>query len=321
MMRPLRRFRTRWRPAALACMVAAMTCPGAAAGPTPAGCAGRVVARHVAGSPVCVPAAPQRIVTLDPWLTLGTLQELGAPFVGAPLIGIQEPHVRAALEPEVVDVGHPLQPSLERLAGLNPDLILGSSYLHAQTHEGLSRIAPTLLIDPIDWKEHFRLIAELTGHAQRAAEIIRSYEARTARLRAGMPDIRVSVVRISPSGFQVYLQGPAAYGPYAVLEEAGIRRTDYEITRDQTVLKRPDWEEIAALEGDVLLYVVVSGYDTAQDDALEAETRANPFWQMLPAVRAGRAYRVERGHWMGFSGAGSAHKVLDDIERFVLGAP
>lgn len=310
-----------WRPATLAGTILAVTVPFVVADPAIAGCAGRIVARHVAGSPVCVPAKPQRIVTLDPWQSLGILQELGEPIVGAPLIGIQEPHVRAALGPEVVDVGHPLQPSLERLVGLKPDLIIGSSYLHGPSLDSLSRIAPTLLIDPIDWKEHTRLMAELTGHAERAAELLSSYEARAATIRSRVPDIRVSVVRIAPSGFQVYLQGPAAYGPYAVLQEAGIQRTAYEVTSDQTVLKRPDWEEIAALEGDVLLYVVVSGYDTAQDDALEAETLANPLWQMLPAVRAGRAYRVERGSWMGFSGAGSAHKVLDDIEQFVLGAP
>lgn len=310
-----------WRPATLAGAILAVTVPYVVADPAIAGCPGRVVARHVAQSPVCVPADPQRIVTLDPWQSLGMLQELGEPIVGAPLIGIQEPHVRAGLGHEVVDVGHPLQPSLERLVALKPDLIIGSSYLHGPSLDALSRIAPTLLIDPIDWKEHTRLLADLTGHAERAAELIGSYEARAATVRARRPDIRVSVVRISPSGFQVYLQGPAAYGPYAVLEEAGIQRTAYEVTNDQTVLKRPDWEEIGALEGDVLLYVVVSGYDTAQDDALEAETRANPLWQMLPAVRAGRAHRVERGHWMGFSGAGSAHKVLDDIERFVLWAP
>ncbi|WP_018391674.1 iron-siderophore ABC transporter substrate-binding protein [Ancylobacter sp. FA202] len=310
-----------WATVRCAATVAALACTAAAAEPSLAGCAGRVVVRHVLGSPVCVPSRPQRIVTLDPWLSLGMLQELGEPVVGAPLIGVQEPHVRAALGPEVVDVGHPLQPSLERLVGLKPDLIIGSSYLHGSSYDSLSRIAPTLLIDPIDWKAHFRLMAEVSGHAERADALIGAYEARAAALRSRVPDIRISVVRIGPSGFQVYLQGPAAYGPYAVLQEAGIRRTEYEITSDQTVVKRPDWEEIAALEGDVLLYVVVSGYDTAQDDALEAETLANPLWQMLPAVRAGRAYRVERGHWMGFSGAGSAHKVLDDIERFVLGAP
>lgn len=315
------RARGLWRRAALAGALLAVSLSCVAAEPAMPGCSGRVVTRHVAGSPVCVPAKPQRIVTLDPWQTLGILQELGEPVIGAPLIGIEEPHVRAALAPDVADVGHPLQPSLERLVGLKPDLIIGSSYLHGTSQDALARIAPTLLIDPINWKEHFRLVAELTGHAERAAELLHAYEARAAAIRARLPDLTVSVVRVAPSGFQVYLQGPAAYGPYAVLEEAGIRRTAYEVTHDQTILKRPDWEEIAALEGDVLLYVVVSGYDSAQDDALEAETRANPLWQMLPAVRAGRAYRVERGSWMGFSGVGSAHKVLDDIEQFVLGAP
>ena len=43
----------------------------------------------------------------------------------------------------------------------------------------------------------------------------------------------------------------------------------------------------------------------------------NPLWSMLPAVRAGNVHRVDPGTWMEFSGAASAHRVLDDIERFV----
>ncbi|CAA0112628.1 putative siderophore-binding lipoprotein YfiY [Starkeya nomas] len=287
-----------------------------------AACEGRIVATHIMGEPVCVPAHPQRIVTLDPLLSLGMLRELGVPFVGVPMLGIQDQEIRGEVETQnVVDLGHPLQPDLERIAGLNPDLIIGASYLHGQSLGNIARIAPTLLIEHIDWKEHLRLVARITGKSAEADEIIGTYETRAAAIRARVPNLRVSVVRISPTGFQVYLDGPAAYGPYAVLREAGVRRTDYEVTADTTIVKRPDWEELAALDGDVLLYVPVNGYDPAQDDALEVATVANPFWQMLPAVSAGRAHRVGRGPWMGFAGATSAHKVLDDIERYVLPTP
>lgn len=106
-----------------------------------------------------------------------------------------------------------------------------------------------------------------------------------------------------------------------MLREAGIRRTASETTTDNTVAKRADWEEVAALDGAILLYVVVSGLDPGPDDALAAATVANPLWQMLPAVRTGRAHRVGRGTWMGFHGVASAHRVLDDIERLILATP
>lgn len=277
------------------------------------------MARDVLGAPVCAPVAPKRIVALDPWLTLGMLFELGVPPVAAPLVGIQDSGVREeAARAGMADLGLPLEPSLERIAAFAPDLIVGSSSMHAKIGRAASRIAPTILIDPIDWKQQFRLLAGLVGRTEQAERMLRAYEARAAALKARAPDRAVSVVRVAPSGFQVYLDGPASYAPYAVLREAGIKRTPYETTTDRTVVKRPGWEQLAGLQGDVLLVVVVSGYDPSQDDRLATETFANPLWKMLPAVRAGEVHRVDRATWMGFHGVASAHRVLDDVERYLL---
>ncbi len=285
------------------------------------GCTGRLFSHPALGAaPVCVPKDPQRIVVLDPQLSLGMLFELGVPVLATPQTGFQDEEIRQmAGAREVLDIGHPLQPSLERLVALRPDLVIGDTYLHGGLQPALERIAPTVLIAPVNWQEHFRLLADLTNRGEQAEALLAAYRSRVDAIRARVPaDMTVSVVRIGPDRFQVYLDGPAAYAPYAVLAEAGIKRSAYETTETDEVLKRPGWEEIEALSGDILLYVVVSGYDPAPDDALAATTTANPFWQMLPAVAAGRAYRVDRGAWMGFRGIASAMAVLDDIERHVL---
>ena len=104
----------------------------------------------------------------------------------------------------------------------------------------------------------------------------------------------------------------------SVLRDAGVKRTPYETSSDETVLKRPDWEGLSALEGDVLLYVVGGGHHSDPKRELETETTSNPLWQMLPAVKTGRAHRVDSVSWMEFSGLGSANRVLDDIERYVV---
>lgn len=292
-----------------------------AAVPAWASCEGRTLTADVYDAPVCIPAKPKRIVTLDPLLTLGALLELDAPVAGAPLMVVQDAGVRAAAEQAgVADLGSPWEPSLERVVALEPDLILGGAHFHGQIYEQLSSIAPTVLMDPATWKDHLALLAEIVGRTDQAEDALRAYEDRAASIKERMPDITVSVIRIAPHGLQVYPDGPGAYAPYAVLREAGVKRSRYET--DGTSVKRPDWEEIAQLDGDVLLYVVVAGgTDFAGDDALEAATVANPFWQMLPAVQAGRAHRVDRATWMGFHGIASAHRVLDDIERFILTKP
>ncbi len=75
-----------------------------------------------------------------------------------------------------------------------------------------------------------------------------------------------------------------------------------------------------ALDGDILLYIV-GGVNNSATSGRHEEVLANPLWQMLPAVKAGRVHRLDPAIWMEFSGVGSAHRVLDDVERFVVAAP
>lgn len=285
-----------------------------------AACDGRVISDGVYDAPLCTPADPARIVVLDPQMALGMLWELDVPVLGAPLVSLPDAGAGTrARKAGIADIGHAQQPSLERIVALRPDLIIGDSYTHESLYPSLTRIAPTVLSTHQNWKAHFLLLAEVTGRREPAAAMLKAYETRVADIREHVPeDLTVSVLRVSPNGFQVYLDGPRAYAPYAVLAEAGIRRPAYETTQGLDFRKRPGWEELTALDGDILLYVVANGYDPQGDDALAAKVAANPLWQMLPAVAAGRAWRVQRSQWMGFRGVASAHAVLDDIERFIL---
>lgn len=288
--------------------------------PALAECNGRVIAHRVLEAPICVPEAPLRVVVLDPFYNLGMALELGVPVIGAPLFTAPDAELRErAQAASILDIGDTRQPSLERIVALRPDLIVGDRQLHGQFYEKLVRIAPTALIDVTDWKDYFVTLGEITGRSEATTNALRVFEERVSAIRTRVPqDTKVSVIRIALHGFHVYLDGPAAYAPYAVLREAGVKRTAYETTNDNTVLKRPNWEEIAALSGDTLLYVVAAGNAPGQDDDLEAATISNPLWSMLPAVMAGRAHRVDKAAWFGFNSVSSAHRVLDDVERYVL---
>ena len=100
-----------------------------------------------------------------------------------------------------------------------------------------------------------------------------------------------------------------------------LRRSPYEVTDDPGLsMKRPDWEELSQLDGDVLLYIV-GGTNDSDKDGRHEEVLANPLWQMLPAVKSGNVHRISAATWMEFSGLASANRVLDDIERFVIAAP
>lgn len=306
----------------LTCLCAlALTCLSLAAGAASA-CEGRLVeSEYLAGGSVCVPLKVERIVVLDPTFSLGMSIELGLPVVGAPLFGMSDEHLLAeAKARSVEDLGAFTEPSIEKVIGLKPDLIIGSGMLGEGALALASRIAPTALIEVPDWKAYYRTLADLTGKREEADKALAAFERRVASIRQRVPDITVSVLRITSWDFQVYLDGPGAYAPMAILQEAGVKRTAYE-TGDGTVgPKRPDWESLAALDGDVLLYII-GGANNSDTNGRHEEVLSNPLWKMLPAVASGNVHRVDAATWMEFSGLASANRVLDDVERYIIARP
>lgn len=277
----------------------------------------RFSSESIQGGSVCLPDDLQRVVVLDPFYNFVMGLELGLPIVGAATDGLLGSGAGGREDAKGIEsIGQFTEPNLETITRLRPDLILGDAHMQKDNLAEFSRIAPTALIAASDWKVYFRTIAALAGKETFAAERLAEYEARARAISARLGDVTLSAVRVFAGGFHVYLDGPAAYAPYRVLAEAGVKRTPYETATDDTVFKRPDWETIDALQGDVLFYIVGSGGGDFED--LEEETISHPLWAMLPAVRNGRAYRVDAETWMGFGGIGSAHKVLDDVERYLV---
>ncbi len=279
----------------------------------------------ILGPALCLPARPERVVVLDPSFSLGIGLDVGLPIVGAPLSGVNDADLAArAAGAGIADLGFPTAPSLERMVALQPDLIvgfIGDEGLAAAIHPMFSQIAPTMLETEIDWPKYYRSLARLSGQEDHIDGLFAEFETRLAALRPRVPaDTTVSVLRITSWDFQVYPGGPDGYAPFALLHQAGVKRSDYEMTQVPEGVLRPDWEQLAGLTGDILLYIV-GGTNQSDSDGRHEEVLNHPLWQLLPAVQAGNVHRIEHGTWMEFSGLGSAHKVLDDIERYVIGTP
>lgn len=277
----------------------------------------------IVGPAVCAPDEPQKVVTLDPYFSLQTSLWLDVNVVGSARSGNSLPASVAdlpVLDNKITHLGQVEAPDLEAILELDPDLIIGDAYTHEPLRDLLGRIAPTILVRAENWQNYITTVAQAVGREKDIAQRLLDYQNRAHSIAAQMPDdLAVSFVRLTAGGFQVYVAGPAAYAPVAVMTDAGVARPDYERVTDGTVLKRPGWEGLLALTGDVILYVIGGGHhDIEGGRSLEDEVTANPIWRSLPAVKAGRAYRVDATHWMGFGGLHSAHAVLDDIERLVI---
>ncbi|MFT4013221.1 MAG: iron-siderophore ABC transporter substrate-binding protein [Paracoccus sp. (in: a-proteobacteria)] len=284
-------------------------------------CAGRILdGPDYIGAPLCIPADPRRILVIDPTFSLGMSLEMGLPVVAAPLTGMSDPILKAQAEAKgIQNIGFVLEPSMEAVVSSRPDLIIGSAM--AESHlPMLTRIAPTVLVTPQDWRAYYRAMARIAGREADLAALMAPLDTRIADLRARMPKTTVSIIRITPWDFQVYLDAPDAWAPFALLHELGVRRSAYERQSDPTGLKRPDWEQMAGLDGDRLLYII-GGSNGSAEGGRWNEVSRNPLWRMLPAVRAGQVFPLDPGLWMEFSGIGSAHRVLNDVERLVIGHP
>ncbi|UYV36808.1 iron-siderophore ABC transporter substrate-binding protein [Rhodobacteraceae bacterium D3-12] len=287
-------------------------------------CEGRKVSdANVFAAPICVPQTPKRVVVLDPSFGLAIGLDVGLPIVGAPLERMSDAALhKRAVDRGITSLGFVTEPSLERLVALQPDLIVaftGSESLASGVYPMVSQLAPTLIYTKPDWRAFYALLAEFTGKTAEVTEQLAALDARVAALREKMPETKVSVLRVTSWDFQVYLDSPGGYAPFNILRDAGVTRSAYETTTDAgEVFKRPDWEELAQLDGDILLYIIGGTNDSDKNGRME-ELLSNPLWQLLPAVKAGRVHRVDHGHWMQFSGLDSAHRILDDLEKFVIG--
>ncbi|MEZ0321011.1 MAG: iron-siderophore ABC transporter substrate-binding protein [Thermus sp.] len=127
---------------------------------------------------VCLPKTPARVAVLD-WRPLEDLLLLGVrPVAGADLADFPK-WVRMELPQGIQDVGGRMSPSLERLAALKPDLILGYTGFQGRLYPELSRIAPTALYDYLPasgqlaaMRRHFLLHARLVGKEREGERIL-----------------------------------------------------------------------------------------------------------------------------------------------------
>lgn len=287
-------------------------------------CQGRQVGPiGVIDGPVCVPEDPRRIATLDPFYNFQMAVSLGMPVVATTRSGDSLPTAIEDLLPggtlgEIVDLGQFQEPDVEALLRVRPDVILGDAFMHRDFLEQLSLVAPTVLVEQPDWKDYLRTVAAVGGRLDEAEAQLTAYEQQAAGIAGRVPeDLTMSFVRVIPGGFQVYMDGPAAYAPFGVLRDAGIKRPAFETVSDDTVLKRPTLEGLTALTGDVLIFAVGGGHDDAGSGRLREELFAQPVWQALPAVRAGRAFEVDVEIWMSFGGLHSARLILEDLDRIL----
>lgn len=209
-------------------------------------------------------------------------------------------------------VGDELQPNLEKIAALKPDLILGSKVRQAQVYSQLSAIAPTVFSETLGftWKENLRLYADALGRSEQADALIADWEQRTTdfKQRLGDQTLEVSLVRFMPGAARTYYKNSF---PGQILSEVGLARPEAQDKDD--FAQEISLEQISQMDGDVLFYFVFGGVGANQAAAAAQPWLTHPLWRQLNAVEQGRVYAVSDAVWTASSGIQAANLLLDDL--------
>ena len=240
--------------------------------------------RDDTGRSVAVPDRVHRVVSLAPNIT-NTVYALGAE---SDLVGITNftfyPPEAARQKPSVGEV---IQPSLEKIVALHPDLVLAlPPFNSAETIEGLQRLGLTVfLINSSDLSHIYQMIAtvgRLLGRDRESANLLAELHARESSIRAqsGRKDrpsvlLVVSIDPLITAGKNAFIT--------EMISAAGARS----VTEDLS----PDWlqvsiESILPKRSDYIL-LMKGGPVRLQ----EMQQRAG--WSSLEAVRQGRIIFID----------------------------
>lgn len=269
---------------------------------------------------VTIKAAPKRVVVLDT-AELDSVTLLGMKPVGAVVPHTKTrggfPEYLAGKVDGVTDVGPLLEPNLERIASLKPDLILSSKVRHDKIYDKLSGIAPTVFTETTGgpWKENLAVHGRALGLEQQAADALKAYEGRAAALGAAIKAKNngalplTSVVRFLAGPTRLY-QSNSFSG--VVLADIGLPRPASQISTDpKKIMTEVSPEQIDQADADLIFVATID--DPGKTP--KGQITTSPVWSDLRAVRAGRVVEVADETWMSGIGVQAADRMLADVAK------
>jgi iron complex transport system substrate-binding protein len=200
--------------------------------------------------------------------------------------GTLYPWQEGEVEPRVVPLGGPNGLDLEKVASLQPDLILATNYYELENvYEGLSAIAPTVGYrtgwGEATWQDTSRVIGRAIGKEAEVEQRISEVDGSVAALAAELPGLAgktFSSVFYHDAGQFTVDTNPEGHTAKQ-LGQLGMVMSPRIVA--EVVNRSLGAEQMGLIDADL----VRLGYAS---DELRAQLTASPLFQALPAVRDGR---------------------------------
>ncbi|MBB6732952.1 ABC transporter substrate-binding protein [Cohnella zeiphila] len=256
------------------------------------------------GHEVTIPAHPQRIL-VDQFM--GHLLAVGVKPIGATTNQLNQFEKSSFLKPlgltgGVENLGDATI-SLEKAAGLNPDLII----LQENNAEGISnyeqyaKIAPTVVLSygSKTMFDQLREIADIAGVPEKAEEWIAQYEEKAKQYREQLagaidPNTTFTVMEAWPKSEIMIFGNLFGRGTFSLYDSLGLKAPPK--VQEAVMDKEPSYLKVSleTLPDYVGDYVFLTVYDWQDGDnaKLESELKNAPVWRSLPVVKEDRVIQV-----------------------------
>ncbi|MFG2651157.1 ABC transporter substrate-binding protein [Streptomyces sp. NPDC048436] len=272
---------------------------------------------------VRVPVAPKRVVVLDT-AELDSAVTLGVKPVGATHVEASKGFPSYLPKDKVAgikDVGEMLNPNMEAIAALHPDVILTSKIRHAAKYDQLKEIAPTVMTETTGypWQKNFQTHADALGKKAEARKAVAEYEAHAAKVTAavGGPEkakaTKVNVLRFV-EGADIRLYGEQTYIA-TLLKDVGLGRPALAAKAKDGFSYDLSPEKIDLADADVIFRATYG--DPAK--AKETRTTGSGLWKSMDAVKKGNVHTVDDELWIQGIGYTAAAKILDQMRAALTG--
>lgn len=222
------------------------------------------------------------------------------------------------------DLGSRKSPSLERLAALDPSLIVSSHWRHGTIAQRLTSIAPTLLYadlpEPGTSDQYSRMraivrdLGERLGREAEARAVLAGLDEQLASQRARLGDASAQV----PVVLAQHIQGSQRFRLFTdnslavrVARELGLRN-GFEHAPQPHGFATVRLEALLELPSDSQLLIVAD-----RDDAAYQRLTDSRLWQSVPAVAKGRVIHLPTDTWF-FGGPLSARRLADQLTGGLL---
>lgn len=273
---------------------------------------------HKLGTTV-IEQRPRRVAVLD-MNEVDFLDQLGVPVAG--MVKDYVPHFLTRYKDDqgIRDLGAIVQPNLEHIHALQPDLVLMTS-IQANHYQELSQIAPTLHFD-VDYqnseskhievvKQHLLTLGRIFGKEDIASRKAQELDAKVADAR--------KVTQERPEKALIVLHNNGAFSAFGVQSRYGFVFDALGVKPASTAVEaglhgQPISSEFIQQANPDIIYVVDRTAVMEHRPVMTAEQMANPLLRQTNAWKNGRVVFVDADAWyITAASVTSLKRVIDDV--------